>query len=428
MPRFCTQCGAKNADDARFCEQCGAPLRPSGVQPAPPAAPVQAAPQPAPASRSRRAALWALGGMSVLLLAAAALAWYVFTRGDTPSFAELQAAANSWLQDHQAALLRDNACVRNFNYAANPVFVNGFDQNTQQWLDALVKAGVYAAPVKMQNGFLQQLKYAHGPQAARYIRDGALCVADGLRIQGVQPLRPGENAAGSLPAGVKLPEGWALARVELVWSGQPAWAQQPPVSTQFPRLSAPLAQTILLHKTAQGWVLPSEAEEIAMRAQLAMRDAGGALGQSMQQWGQQLSEAGQSLREQAAAPRAQSAQSGGFFDWLKDLLGFGDPVRSMPAQFYGDVQNGRFDAAYALLGPDLQILGPDKMRVALRQAQAQIQAKGGVDKIKVIDVIDQGDVKLVRFDVRYGDGSQQTETLRVGKIGDQWRIVSRGGL
>jgi hypothetical protein len=428
MSRFCTQCGAKNADDARFCEQCGTPLRPAGgAPPASPAAPRPTAPQPATAVRSR-AALWALAAMSVLLVAAAALAWFVFTRGNAPSAAEMQAAANAWLQDHQSALLRDDACVRNFDYAANPVYVSGFDQNTQQWLDALVKAGVYTAPVNVQNGFFPQLRYAHGPQAARYIRDGALCVADGLRIGRVQLLPAGANSAGTSPAGVKLPEGWALVQVELVWSGLPAWAQQPPVSDQFPKLAAPLTQTLFLHKTAQGWLLPSQSEELAMRAQLAMRGAGDTLGESMQQWGQQLSEAGKSLREQATAPRAQSAQSGGFFDWLKDLFGFGDPVRRIPAQFYGDVQDGRFDAAYALLGPDLQILGPDKMRVALEQARAQIQAKGGVDKITVLDVTDQGGVKLVRFVVRYRDGSQQAETLRVRKFGDQWRIVSGGGL
>lgn len=426
MPRFCTQCGAKNADDARFCEQCGAPLRPAAAPPASPAAPPPIAPQPATAERSR-AALWALAAMSVLLVAAAALAWFVFTRGDAPSSAELQAAAKAWLQDHQAALLRDDACVRNFNYAANPVYVNGFDQNTQQWLDALVKAGVYTAPVNVQNGFFAQLRYAHGPQAARYIRDGALCVADGLRIERVQPLLPGENTAGSLPDGVKLPEGWALARVELVWSGLPAWAQQPPVSSQFPKLSAPLAQTIFLHKTAQGWVLPSPTEELAMRAQLAVRGAGDALGESIQQWGQQLSEAGKALREQAAAPRVQSAQSGGVFDWLKNLFGFGDPVRRIPAQFYGDVQNGRFDAAYAMLGPQMQIFGPDKMRALFTHTKAQIAAKGGIRDITVVAVTEQGDRRRVRFVVHYGDGSEENQTMLVGKVGEQWRILGMGG-
>ncbi|MCE1163696.1 MAG: zinc-ribbon domain-containing protein, partial [Thiomonas sp.] len=26
MPRFCTQCGAQNKEEAKFCRQCGAPL------------------------------------------------------------------------------------------------------------------------------------------------------------------------------------------------------------------------------------------------------------------------------------------------------------------------------------------------------------------------------------------------------------------
>ncbi len=44
MPRFCTQCGAQNRDDAKFCKGCGVPL--------PPLPNEQAAPPPEVAARS----------------------------------------------------------------------------------------------------------------------------------------------------------------------------------------------------------------------------------------------------------------------------------------------------------------------------------------------------------------------------------------
>lgn len=433
MARFCTLCGTQNADDARFCEACGAPLRTPGAPVAGAPAPTQAAatntPAPPRGGLSRRAGWFALGGLTVLLLVVAALAWQVLGRASGPSRAELQAAADTWLQQHQATLLQQDACLRNFNYRANPVFVNALDQDTQSWLAVLVKAGIYTAPVPVQSGFIQQMKYTWGPQAAHYLRNGALCVADGLRVEDIRQVQPGRDGTEPLPPGVSLPQDWALVRLTLQWSGLPAWAQQPPVSTQLSQLSAPLLQTLLLRKTPQGWVLPSQAEELGMRAQLGLLSAGGALGQAVQQLGDQLGQAAQSFGGNTATPAAQQpAPWSGFVDWLKNLLNLGDPARRIPAQFYDDVQSGRFDAAYSLLGPDLQILGPEKMQVAFKQVQARILAKGGVADITIVRVTDQGGDKAVRYVVHFRDGSEHTENMRIGKVGDQWRILSIDGI
>ncbi len=428
MTRFCTRCGVKNADDARFCEACGASLRVSDAASTTAPVAVPSAPPPARAGLSRRAGVRILSGMTLLLLVVTAVAWQVLGRASGPSAAELKSAANTWLQQHQADLLQQDACVRNFNYGANPVFINGFDQSTQNWLNALVKAGIYTTPEQVQNGFLRQMKYGYGPQAARYIRNGALCVADGLVVQDVRVLQPGSvGGAGRLADGVKIPDNWALVSLKLQWSGLPAWAQQEPVSTQFSRLSAPLQQNILLRKTQQGWVLPAPSEELGMRAQLGIERAGGEIGQAVQQIGKQLGDAAQAFGGLASARAVQPPSAPGFFDWLKNLFSFGDPVRRVPGQFYDDVQHGRFDAAYALLGPELQILGPDKMKMALVQAQSQIKAKGGISKITILSVADQGNAKRVRFNVLYGDGSQQTETMLIGKVNDQWHILSSSG-
>lgn len=436
MARFCTRCGTKNADDAKFCESCGAPLRAPVAASTAASASVQHAPQPTPqpipqpvrAGLSRRAGVLILSGMALLLLVVAVVAWRVLGPSTGPSSAELRAAANTWLQQHQAGLLQQDACVRNFNYSANPVFVNGFDTQTQTWLNALVKAGIYSGPQTVQSGFITQLKYSYGPQAARYIRSGALCVADGLSVKDVQVLQPGSAAwAERLPVTVKLPQDWALIRLKLQWIGLAPWAQQEPVSYQFTRLAAPLQQDLLLHKTQQGWVLPSPSEELGMQAQLGLLAAGGAVGQAAQQFGQQLGNAMQAFGGQSNATAAQPPSSPGFWDWLKNLFGFADPARRLPGQFYGDVQSGRFDAAYALLGPQMQILGPEKMKMAMQLAQSEIQSKGGLRDVNILEVTDQAGAKRVRYAVQFGNGSQQTETMLIGKIGDQWRILSIDG-
>jgi ribosomal protein L40E len=246
MDRFCTRCGARNSDDARFCTACGTMLREPSL--------ATAVPQP-PRRGLRRGGIGALA-----LLVAGVGAWFAFERAGAPSGAELKAAGAQWLQQHQQDLLQD-ACLSNFNYAANPVFVNPADQNTRDWLGVLVKAGIYQEPKPVQNGFLQQLRYGWGPQAGHYLQNGRLCVSTSLDIVAVKsrpapPLRPGE----------KLPANWAFAELDLKWDALPAWAQQPPVAAQLTKLGADLKRSIVLVKGPQGWALATDADVADLRA------------------------------------------------------------------------------------------------------------------------------------------------------------------
>ncbi|MDY0329513.1 MAG: DUF4878 domain-containing protein [Thiomonas sp.] len=367
--------------------------------------------------------------MTVLLMAVAALAWMVFARSSGPTDAQLRRAANGWLQQHQADLLNADACVRDFNYAANPVFVNGFDQATRNWLDALVKVGIYAAPQQVQNGFMPQWKYAYGPQAATYIRDGALCAASGMSVEKVALLQPGSAAwSQQFASGVKLPEDWAAAQVRLQWTGLAPWVGQQPVSEQFPNLSAALHQTLLLHKTAQGWVLPAPADELAMRAQLGAQTVGGEITQAAQQFANGLAAA---ASPGAGSPNAQAAtqtsSGSGWLDWLKNLFGLGDPAQRVPEWFYRDVAQGHFDRAYGLLGPQFQIFGPDKMKAYLAHEQKKIESEGGLRSITAGSATDAGDQKQVRYTLHFGNGSQRTETMTLGKVDGKWRILEVKG-
>lgn len=435
MPRFCTKCGTKNADDAKFCENCGAPLQRADAPhtapqvPVPPVAPA-AAPSPAavPGPRPARSPMvWLVAVLAVVLVLTAGLAWWVFERSTGPTQAQVSAAANLWLRRNQPQLLRD-ACLRNFNYAADPVFVNSFDQGTRQWLDALVKAGIYTPPQKVQSGFMTQFKYSHGPQAASHIRDGALCAASGLAIDSVRVLPPDSpQMRNGLPDAVKLPRDWAFAEVTLHWTGLAPWTRQEPFSAQFTRLSSNLQQVIMLRKSDQGWVLPSEAEVLAQQAQLAALSAGAQVNQAARQLGNALGGAAQvSGGGQDAVPQA-TAQAGGFFHWLRNLFGFGDPATRLPPEFFSAVMEGRTQDAYALLGPNMQILGPDKMRMAMQSMQQQFQSKGGLKDVKTDQVSDVPEGKRVTYVLHFGDGTQESGAMIVGKMGDQWRILDIKG-
>ncbi len=425
MTRFCTRCGAANTDDARFCARCGAPMRP-----VPPASALAAPARPAVAATPRRGwGVWLLAAvMALLLVLAGGLAWWVFGYHPGPTQAQADAAAAAWLQQHQNRL-QQTACVRNFNYALDPVVVNGYDQNTRQWLDALVRVGVYTGPQVIHRGFFQQLQYRHGPEAARYIRDGALCVAQGLTVGRVQLLGADSAALRErLPGAAKLPAGWAVAAVQLQWRGLAPWAAQPPFDAQFTQLQSALRQTIVLHQDGQGWRLATPAEELGLNMQLGAEAAGAGVDQAARQLGQMLNRAAQAFGGASAAMPQPAPQQPGVLDWLRNLFSFGDPAAKLPREFFTAVAQGQMQQALALLGPDLQIFGADKLRLALQNMQQQMQARGGLKDVEVRSVSDLSGNRQVVYVLDFGNGSQERGTLVAGQVGGQWRILEfKGG-
>jgi len=421
MTRFCTQCGAANTDDARFCAHCGAPMRhvPIPTSATQPAVPPVAAPR-------QGWGVWLLAAtMAALLVVAGILAWWVFGRNPGPTQAQADAAAAAWLQQHQSQL-QQAACVRNLDYAQDPLLVNAFDQNTRQWLDALVRVGVYTGPRVVRYGFFEQLQYRYGPQAARYIRDGALCVAPALAVSRVQVV--GANAPAlpeRLPGAGKLPAGWALAAVQLQWQGLAPWAEQPPFAARFTQLQTGLRQTIVLRQDGQGWRLATPAEELGLNMQRGAEAAGAGVDQAARQLGQMLNGVVQAFGGAPASmpqPRAER-QSSGFFAWLRDLFTFGDPAAKLPRRFYTAVAQGQMQQAYALLGPEMQFLGAEKMGAAMRHLQQQMRAKGGLEDVEVRSVSDVAGGKQVDYVLVFGNGSQERGRLIAGQVDGQWRIL-----
>ena len=311
MPRFCTRCGQQNPDDARFCRACGAPLQHS-------------VPMVHAGVRPRRGLLPGAGLVLGLAVLAALVAWLMFGRAGGPSNAELETAAAQWMHQNESSLM-DDACLNNLDYAANPLLIDAGDQSTQQWMAVLVRAGIYAEPRRVENGRRAWWRYARGPQAARYVRDGRLCVASGIKVTGVRVLYAGSPELERLPPGVRVPQNWAFAQLDLKWTALAAWAQQPAVQQQLPGLERDRTQRIMLLKSAQGaWLLPSPAEQIGMQLQLRSLIAGAEVGKAVQKLSQQLGQALGQPGAQSSEPGSSAPPSRGFFQWLKGLMSFRD--------------------------------------------------------------------------------------------------------
>ena len=435
MSRFCTRCGARNEDDAGFCEQCGAALHAgpqSGSTPAagpgpsanpsasPPPRPPRgggAAPDVAPLRAARRRGLpklvWAAAAGVVVLAGAGTAAWMFLGRLQPPTQAEIDAIGAQWLGAHQADLA-GSACLSNFVYGADPVYVSTFSMPTRNWLDVLVKAGVYAPPTVSGP---YQLRYTHGPQAATAIRDGRLCLAQGPRIAKIsmRPVTLPQLQAAGLPwlqGGKSTLDRFRELRITIAWQQQAAWAQWPQVRQEDPQFDpAPKEKVLLLH-TRAGWKDLSDPASRqyttpALRKLAGQPEPGAAGGQS------------------APAAAAMPEHHSGMFSWLSGLFSFGDPARKLPGEFYQDIQSGHPGAAYALLGPQMQILGPDAMKMLLSAAREQLDAAGGLDRVEVQgESADGAHGKIVRFVIKLHNGEQHPGALRAREIHGKWYIDS----
>lgn len=313
MPQFCTQCGARVAQDARFCQACGASLQHPAV-PRP-----EADLDGKPGNRGML-----IGGVLGALVVFAGLVFWLLGHGGGPSGAELDAAGQQWLSGHAQTLLQD-ACLHDIDYAADAVFIDDADQETRRWMDALVSAGVYATPQPVRRGPVVQWKYAHGPQAGRFIRDGQLCVADGIAVRAVSVVPRNDIAAlEGLPAGAHWPQDWALARLTLRWKGLAPWAGQPEVRARFPRLARDRRHDIILVKRGKAWELPSSMEQVSIALRLAGIRAGAAVGQAAQDFNRQFGEALHGQEDDGDQVRAAPTWWQEWLDDLRRFFGFGD--------------------------------------------------------------------------------------------------------
>ena len=175
MAHFCTKCGTAYAPGARFCDECGNTL------------PAAAAAAPAPASPAgagvqRRHVMIAGGVLAVVIVAGGALAWLLAP--EAASASSFSRAIDVHLTADEAA--RDKLlCLTNLPYQKEEIRVAAYDSSTRQWLDILVRSGLYAAPVEQSSGgwvAQSQFVYALAAPGKAALRGDKLCVAKGVKV------------------------------------------------------------------------------------------------------------------------------------------------------------------------------------------------------------------------------------------------------
>jgi hypothetical protein len=411
MPRFCHQCGHRNEDTGTFCEECGTPLRkpqPKAAQPAaastPPAKPLAQTAAPAGAgARPARPALPKLpalpkpvlfGALGVaVLLVGGGLAAALLIGGSKPTESVLRAASASWLETSRDAI-EEPGCLRNFDYSDNPVHVSPWNQGTLNWLNALVEAGIYTGgeTVTTGGGFYrqQQVRYTHGPEAARYIRGSRLCGGERMQITALT-FDPETTVAAQ-------DTHWVRGTVTLEWTDRAPWTQHKELANSFTQAMQPRNETVAWKRIESGdWQqVTATAYAQAVRS-LAATDA-----------------------KQNSA-KSSGGSSGG---WFGDLFGGPGPEKIVEG-FYKDLEAGRIENVLdaVSLPPQLNQYDRQQFIAMFSELSEELINKGGIASIKTERGPDlaNGWVQVI-VHAAFRNGETERETIKLRKIDGKWKM------
>ena len=91
--------------------------------------------------------------------------------------------------------------------------------------------------------------------------------------------------------------------------------------------------------------------------------------------------------------------------------------------FFKALDAGEVDKAMGYLSTStLNALGHDKWQAALTSAVKDLQSKGGLSSVKVVDKKVHGDTAVVTVKLTFGDGSSETDTINLIKEDGDWKI------
>lgn len=215
---YCTACGTLNAADARFCDHCGLPMKrqPATMAPSPCPAAESSVSVPADINGAGPAPMafstdgsglaapldlplpssppwtqrWLAPGAalaSVLVLVLGGVIWYAAAPPPTSQEVLLTLRKPG---AKVAAPSPDLLCLRNLPYQRHHIQVQPSDQTTRNWLDALVKAGLYAPAVEVIPEGLSRdtlLQYQTLPAINPWRRGGRLCIGQNWVLDAVAP-------------------------------------------------------------------------------------------------------------------------------------------------------------------------------------------------------------------------------------------------
>jgi len=76
------------------------------------------------------------------------------------------------------------------------------------------------------------------------------------------------------------------------------------------------------------------------------------------------------------------------------------------------------------LSPEIQnALGKDKLNRAIEKSYEDIQSKGGIKSINIIDELIENDDAKLKVEIVYGNSSTKTEDIKLNKIDGKWKIT-----
>ena len=285
MAQFCKQCGTAHTPDARFCDECGKAVN---VASSPTPAPASAA-VPVRAGMQRRHLILAGGVLAVVIVAGGALAWLLAP--EAASASSFSRAINAHLAADEAA--RDKLlCLTNLPYQKEEIRVASYDSSTRQWLDILVRSGLYAAPVEQSSGgwvAQSQFVYALAAPGKAALRGNKLCVAKGVKVAKVSGYEQVREMGGQQVA---------MATAKLALTDEATW------------LAKSADRALILQRLPHG--------DLEVELPLALVD---------KQWQvtdrAQLQQAAMSMAMAGALGKASATQGPGMLDKLKSMFSFG---------------------------------------------------------------------------------------------------------
>jgi hypothetical protein len=91
--------------------------------------------------------------------------------------------------------------------------------------------------------------------------------------------------------------------------------------------------------------------------------------------------------------------------------------------FYAAIDQGKTDEALSFVSEQtLAMISKDKLRAGLQGATRKTLAKGGLKNVEITDEKAAGDVATVTAVLKYGNGTEERETLQLVKEKGSWRL------
>lgn len=384
--RYCAACGTANEIDASFCDHCGAALKKRAgalTQPVASSPPVSRSDVPGVSTFSvhgPRRMLWA--GMAALVLVMAAVTGWALLANGAPSSKDQDRLAREWLARNKEDLMQA-ACIRNFPYATNPVNVDPWNTNTRVWLEALVTGGVYESRGTNTAG---SLVFAHGPNAQRHIRNGRLCLADGVEVSDVtlQPQDGGDDRLARLSVGFG-------------WTGVPEFAKGGRVAQELGNKLSPRSEMLVLIRKEGDWAEAAPADLLALTGK---------------------------SRVAAAASSTTTATGFDIGRWLSGLFAFGGGPAQTAEAFYQALEQGKIKDALALIHPAQRSPEVDeKMQLMMTTARMKAATDSSAFPTNAVVVQEDETSAVVRMEIDRADGRMKTEQrIRLLKHDGRWYV------